>query len=214
MYGNAPKDLGLIDLSPTEMMFWLYCPIKTPGHWAETVPENLKQFEPLVEAVFNDISSDSVLRWRDSYVYLTAKRIFASPGAPGNRLGWHADGFGTNDLNYIWYDANPTIFWVPQKPVSLSKDHTVSMTEMAWWASRPPGFQRRYTNKHLLRLDSSVIHAVEPDVKTGMRTFVKVSVSEKPYALEGNSVNHKLGLNWTYAPRAVERNCPIKGTAA
>ena len=27
IYGAPPVDLGLIDLSPVEMMFWLYCPI-------------------------------------------------------------------------------------------------------------------------------------------------------------------------------------------
>ena len=30
IYGALPKDLGLIDLSPVEMMFWMYCPISTP----------------------------------------------------------------------------------------------------------------------------------------------------------------------------------------
>lgn len=213
MYGHAPKDLGPVNLSPKEMMFWLYCPIKVPGRWSETMPANLEQFSPIVEAVFNDLSA-SPSRWCDSYIYLTAKRIFASPGAQGNRLGWHADGFGTDDLNYVWYDANPTIFWVPPEPVRLSEDHTESMKEMSYMADSYRKYLRRYPLKHLLRLDSSVIHAVEPDVKPGMRTFVKVSVSKERYALEGNSVNHQLNLGWTYAPRAVERNCPIKGIAA
>ena len=31
IYGAPPIDLGFINLSPEEMMFWLYCPIKLPG---------------------------------------------------------------------------------------------------------------------------------------------------------------------------------------
>lgn len=49
------------------------------------------------------------------------------------------------------------------------------------------------------------------DITPGMRTFVKVSVSDKLYALRGNSINHKLGLVAEYGPRGEERNCPIGG---
>jgi hypothetical protein len=62
-----------------------------------------------------------------------------------------------------------------------------------------------YPDKHLLRLDESVIHRVAENFTSGMRTFVKVSVSEHRYDLEGNSVNHTFP-SWTYAPRGVERN--------
>lgn len=205
MYGNAPKDLGLIDLSPTEMMFWLYCPIKTPGKQMETYPPNLRQFWPIVSAVDQDLSS---AQWDASYIYLTAKTLWVSPGNAGNRLGWHTDGFGTNDLNYVWCTANPTIFWVPPVNIELPEDHTKSMELMTAFVEEFPHHQKRYPLKHLLRLDQTVIHAVDPVVQPGMRSFVKVSVSDKPYALEGNSVNHALNLNWTYAPRAAVRNCP------
>lgn len=31
-YGQPPVDLGRIDLSVDEMMFWMYCPVKLKGN--------------------------------------------------------------------------------------------------------------------------------------------------------------------------------------
>lgn len=55
IYGDPPIDLGLIDLSPSEMMFWQYCPIKLPSaDLLCRLPANLKQFSAIVAAVFSD----------------------------------------------------------------------------------------------------------------------------------------------------------------
>lgn len=37
---NLPQDLGLIDLSPTEMLYWMYCPVSIPGK-RFIIPDNL-----------------------------------------------------------------------------------------------------------------------------------------------------------------------------
>jgi hypothetical protein len=52
--GNPPKDLGLIDLSPNEMMFWMYLPISVPGSSAYHLPENLRGFAEIVSAAKAD----------------------------------------------------------------------------------------------------------------------------------------------------------------
>jgi hypothetical protein len=202
MYGQAPKDLGLIDLSPSEMMFWLYCPIKLPNGF-EAVPDNLEQFNDILIAVYDDCEE----RWNDSYVYISAKTMHVSPTSIGNRPGWHCDGFMTDDLNYVWYDYNPTEFYV-SKLVSLTQDHTKSIEEMEALAAGDPYGITTYPLKHLLRLDEKVIHRVGPNPAPSVRTFVKVSVSYEKYALKGNSVNHLLDTNWVYEDRMAERNCP------
>jgi hypothetical protein len=214
LYGNPPVDLGLIDISPTEMMFWLYCPIKVPGRSA-IVPPNLVQFMPVLDAVYSDHAGDesALHRWQHSYVYLTAKTLYVTADNPGNRPGWHSDGFMTDDLNYIWYNGNPTLFWEPLHKIAFTQDDRMSLWEMRDAAEPDVARHVTYPNKHLLKLDEAVIHRVADVVTPGVRTFVKVSVSLDRYALAGNSINHELDLDWQYSSRSDERNQPNGGAA-
>lgn len=208
-YGLKPFDCGLVDISSKEMMFWLYCPIKLPGGGQVTLPPNLKQFGDIVERVYQDVyGCYSWNKWADNYVYLTAKTLFVSPENPGNRPGWHSDGFMTDDLNYVWSDTNGTLFWEPENLVSFIQDHRKSLAEMENLANMGP--HKVYADKHVLRLDQGVIHRVADVGKSGMRTFVKVSISSAKYDLAGNSVNHVLAPNWTYYERNEDRNAPAK----
>ena len=209
IYGAPPVDLGQIDLSPTEMMFWLYCPIKLPGQIGVTMPSNLERFGTLVDAVAADSK-----KWKPSYVYITAKTLFATAENPGNRPGWHSDGFLTDDLNYIWCDANPTVFFESgEQRFAFVKDHLRSLGEMDDLCQPNRLCWRTYPVKHLLRLDQTVLHKVNTKITPGVRTFVKISVSKHRYALRGNSINHTLAPNWSYQNRGSERNCPITGEA-
>jgi hypothetical protein len=205
IYGAAPVDLGLVDLSPTEMMFWLYCPIKLPGMQSVSVPDNLANYRPIWERARLDCGD----RWGESYAYITAKTLWVTPENPGNRPGWHSDGFLTDDLNYIWSDTNPTIFWEPDQRYRFSADHLVSLSQMGALAESDVSSHVTYPIKHMLRLDQAVLHKVNTGIKAGLRTFVKISVSRHRYALRGNSINHELASGWTYANRHEERNCPI-----
>lgn len=205
IYGAPPIDLGLIDISPKEMMFWLYCPIKLPNGYGLVIPDNLDQFWPLVKAVCDDCGYDV---WKDSYVYITAKTLFVTADNPGNRPGWHSDGFMTDDLNYVWSDTNGTMFWEPKNRVSFVQDHMASLAEMHEAAEVGP--HHVYPDKHLLRLDQSVIHRVADVHTPRVRSFVKISVSRDRYDLVGNSVNYQLAPHWKYHDRTDERNAPAK----
>lgn len=217
LYGNPPVDLGLIDLNPTEMMFWLYCPVKVPGT-GFIVPPNLMTFLPILQKVRNHMSGDEqdAHFFQSSYVYLTAKTLFVTADNPGNRPGWHSDGFMTDDLNFIWYDGNPTLFWEPQELEAFTQDDQGSLLEMQEAAEHwsQAGLHCTYPNKHLLKLDETVIHRVADVDKPGVRTFVKVSISRDRYNLIGNSINHDLNLGWDYVGRAVDRNQPAPGGLA
>ncbi|TCR92613.1 hypothetical protein [Rhizobium sp. BK376] len=197
IYGQLPKDLGIKDYALSgEMMFWLYCPIKMPEK-VRQLPDNLTQFFRLICDVASDVVADFGFdRWRESYVYLTAKTLYVSPQSPGNRLGWHSDGFGTDDLNYIWADRNPTLFFdALGEPYTAPVDHTEALKDFDYIANNPVAGERNdvtYPDRSLLRLDQTVIHAVNPNPQPGLRTFLKVSVSKEPYALKGNSINHLL----------------------
>lgn len=200
-YGALPEDLGLIDLSPVEMMFWMYCPISTPREGL-IYPENLAQFHPVVLAA-RERDPETFDR---SYVYLTAKTLWVSGDHIGTRPGWHSDGFGTDDVNYIWYDRAPTEFI--RDAFELPADCDDAMAFMAQRAAQQPAVT--YPAKHLLRLTPAVIHRPPFLFDAGMRTFVKVSVSKDLYNLQGNSVNYRLFERWKLLPRKSERNHPSR----
>lgn len=207
IYGALPFNLGVVDISPVEQMAWLYCPVKVPGQNIVTMPPNLWQFMPIINAVIDDVVSMNADIWTDSYVYITAKRLWATSQSPGNRPGWHSDGFLTDDLNYVWSDGNPTVFWTGKR-VAFTANHETSMAEMEAVCEFDAFGHVQYADKTLLRLDQTVLHKVGPVKKEGFRSFVKVSVSRDIYALEGNSINHALPISDKYGRRTVARNDP------
>lgn len=196
--GSLPQDLGLVDISPKEMMFWMYCPIKMP-YGQIILPDNLTQFKPIIERV---LETEYV---GPCFMYITAKTLWVSGDYIGNRPGWHIDGFGTDDINYIWYDRAPTEF--VSGDFEVSEDCAQSLLDMEKIGSSFDPVT--YSNKHLLRLDNTVIHRSPAYFPSGMRSFVKISISRNVYNLEGNSINHKLGDIIEYKPRGIERNHPF-----
>jgi hypothetical protein len=208
--GCLPKDLGLIDLDPSEMMFWMYLPISPAQNHEHRLPDNLRTFDPIVRAVRDDCPSAFFLR----YVYLTVKTLWVEGSYIGNRPGWHIDGYGTNDVNYIWADRAPTEFMNVFPMFDLSDDCDLSMAQMAVMGETM--FDHlfgpfRFPDKHLLRLDNKVIHRSPVAFEPGMRTFVKVSLSHDRYNLKGNSVNHQIpSTHWPLIERGTTRNHPAK----
>jgi hypothetical protein len=211
--GNPPKDLGFVDLNPVEMMFWLYTPISTPGmDKGYVLPPNLQQFEQIVRRA----RLSDPLAFRDGFVYLTAKTLFVSGEYIGNRPGWHCDGFGTDDLNFIWADRAPTEFITSPKhklfTISADCDRSMEQMEQIGKLSEGLNLIETYPDKHLLRLDRTVIHRSPVNFETGMRTFVKVSISKDRYDLIGNAINHSLlCFSEPRVPRRESRNHPASG---
>jgi len=200
IYGALPIELGEVDISPVEMMFWMYCPISTPGMGVSVeLPDNLAQFAPIIHRI-REYDWD---HWADNYVYLTAKTLWVSGDNIGNRPGWHSDGFGTSDVNYIWYDRAPTEFLRDEFQLPPTCADAMAIMEKR---ALLVGDIRTYPDKELLRLDPRVIHRSPVNFAPGMRTFVKVSLSADRYNLAGNSVNHRLGESWPTVPRQPERN--------
>jgi hypothetical protein len=209
-YGAAPVNLGMIDLKPIEHMLYLYLPVCMPGpnignRWQ--VPERLAFTRPLLSAVWVDCCK-SLPDFIDHYVYLTVKTMWVTPSCPGNRPGWHADGFGSGgDLNFIWHDMNPTEFAV-QKFREVSDDDFQCLQDLSYQVD--PDCIVVYPNRTLLRLDERVVHRVSPNPKEGLRTFIKVSVSKHKYNLKGNSHNYLIDYDWEMHDRVQVRNMDNK----
>lgn len=198
-YGNPPKELGKFDLDVGQMMFYLYLPIKMKATYSWELPTRLKIFNPLIRKVYMDMGDD----WLDSYVYMTAKTMYVDKSSPGNRPGYHVDGYGSNgDLNYLWMDMNPTQFCV-QKFHDIPDDDIESMKEL----TRQAKTIVTYPLKTLLKLDETVVHRVDPNAQSGVRTFAKITVSKHKFASKGNSINYKLNYNWQIKDRNIlQRN--------
>lgn len=189
-----------------EMMFWMYCPISVSGDRALYVPDNLRKFMPIIRAVCSDLSDQ---KFYESYLYITAKTLYVSGTNTGQRPGWHIDGYGSDDINYIWYTSDPTAFAIGEINMPIG-DHTESLRKMELLA--PLLEHVTYDPYTLLKLDQTNIHSPAATMQPGIRSFVKISVSEQVYNLRGNTVNHSLPKGAFPAPnveRQTSRNHPV-----
>lgn len=202
-YGELPEVIGNIDIdvSEAEMCFVQYLPVRLPLQKSSLViPSNLQVYKLLVETA----TMEEYLKGNNwQYIYLTVKRLYGS----GNREGWHCDGFGTDDINYIWYDCHPTEFYAGDL-MKLPKHHRNSILKMSEVLYKTNKLVE-YPCKTLIRMNQSSIHRVNPEVFTGLRTFVKISFSDSKYNLKGNAHNYSLDYNWEMVERGADRNHPI-----
>lgn len=204
-YNGKPKNLGLFPIVCDEMFFYQYLPIKLIGQHEPVVEDRLKCFNSMIGTCCCDFVADfGLTRYMESYVYLTAKRLYQGNGYSFNRKGYHADGFLTDDINYLWSDSNPTIF--NSTVFDLSLDDNLSMAEMEAQAKKENEYY--FDECSLLRLNQFVIHKVADEVTEGVRTFVKLSFSKDKYDLKGNAKNYLLDYEWEMRERNINRNIP------
>jgi hypothetical protein len=204
-YGELPSQLGLHFVNCHEMMFYQYLPIKLSGMVEPKFEERLFPFSSLMGVICCDfVGTFGIDRYVKSNIYVTAKRLFQTPGCAFNRPGYHSDGFMTDDINYIWSDCNPTIF--NRSKFALTLHDSISLVEMEAQACKEN--EVKYDDCVLLRLNQFNIHKVGEIEQPGLRTFLKVSFSIDKYNLIGNSHNHLLDYNWEMIERKFDRNIP------
>ena len=207
MYGELPISLGIHQVQCNEMMFYQYLPIKLSGQTEPKAEDRLLCFSHLVGIVNCDyIGRNGLNDYIASNIYLTAKHLYAKPGCPINRPGYHSDGFMTDDINYIWCDCYPTIF--NTSPYSLTMHHEHSLNEIESQSLKEN--EVKYQPFELLRLNQFNIHKVAEIERPCLRTFVKISFSKEKYNLVGNSHNFLLNYDWEMKEREETRNHPIK----
>lgn len=196
----------------TEFMHYQYLPVWMHDHWQNPVqffatPPNVRFLTPLLYAAAKDYTANYELL-DGHYVYLTARHGFATPGNPLNRPGWHCDGFGTDDINYVWWSGPGTRFAV-QNFGNISDDHFKSLDQFE--ARVLPSCVYTPEEKNLYRLDPTIVHSTPEIEPPGcMRSFVKISISKHKYNLVGNSHNYMLDYDWEMYPRDILRNDPSK----
>lgn len=206
-YGSPPINCGRVTLVWDEFMHYLYLPVKLPGAAsAIALPDNLRFVEPALDLAIAYTPRGILAR---SHIYVTARRGFATPDNPLNRPGWHCDGFGTDDINFVWWDRFSTRFAI-QMFDGISDDHIASMAQFEQQVD--PQRVQTLPDETLYRLDPYVVHTTPDDVPPGgaMRSFLKISVSPHRHNLKGNSHNHLLDYDWPMVDRDEIRNDPAR----
>lgn len=207
MYGVLPKVVGsnFKPNPPTgEYLYYQDMPIKLSGQNYYKIEQRIHPFSDILNTIISDfIKNFGIDRHIESNIYLTLKRQYQKPSCGFNRHGWHSDNFMSNDISYIWSDSQPTIFNTSK--FNLSQDHKISLQEMneqALWYNN-----YTFPDYSILRLDQYSIHKVG-EIKEGVRTFMKVTFSDKKFDLEGNTHNYLLNYAWSMRPRNKVRNVP------
>lgn len=209
-YGTQPIAIAeFVAKLPIETMSYQYMLIKAPGHQGFKMDDRLDaHYSKLVSDIACDyVGKNGVSDYMDSYMYITAKCLYSSPQCPINRAGWHCDGFGSNDINYIWCDSDPTEFMTGNAQ-GISGDHTKSMSQFDALEQLGRMTIESGLVNVIYRLDPFCIHRVSCK-KSGFRRFVKVSFSKDRYNLIGNTINRHMDYSgWKWSERKEERNDP------
>lgn len=201
-YGKRPDFLGFHDVHLPEYMNYMYLPVSMGNPNDIRLPDNIYLLYGMVKYVI-----DSPFYKEGQYVYVTAKRGYATPDNPLNRPGWHSDGFGSDDYNAIWFNRYPTIVAI-QEFHDISDDHAYSMEQ----------FDHQINPDRIEELEPLILHGMSPSVihaageipaPGGDRQFVKISCSFNKYNLEGNSHNYLFDYTWKMFDRDEVRNDPI-----
>lgn len=213
LIGNDPWDLGDLAIPDwDEFMFVQDMPISLPGGGV-VLPNNLKFAAPFVERVREYLSASKPAGWLDErYFYLCAKHTLVGKDSQQTRPGWHTDGFGTDDLSFLWADCLATTFLYQAMRVNVDSDigSMVLMKTEAKDANARQGYDQT-----IYGMDDTVIHA--PTINTTgeprARRFLKLSVSRYPYDLAGNARNPLLQTPWQpNRKRVAHRNNPENRT--
>lgn len=198
-YGQLPVYLGTITFSLPEVMYYLYLPIKMKDYREIRMPENLQVCRGMVDKCL------AYAEERDyDYVYISARKGYATPDNPLNRPGWHCDGFGTDDLNFVWWDGPSTRF-AHQQFEGIVSDHNRSLKQFDEQVD--PKRVVTFPEHGIYAIDPSVVHATPVIEPPGcMRQYVKVSMSDHQYNLENNSHNYLFNYQWPMYSRTSDRN--------
>jgi len=204
-YGQLPKVVDYIEIQSKEMLFYQDMLIKPIGITECAIEKRLMIYHEIIASAIDDfIDKFGISEYINHHVYISAKNLFQSKGCSYNRMGWHCDGFMSNDVTYIWSDKFPTIFNFSE--FRLTQDHEKSMIEMQEQADEKNNMM--YDNYTLVRINQFNVHKVADVTENGMRAFVKVSFSKDKYDLIGNAINYDLDYNWDFKPRNITRNIP------
>lgn len=204
--------VGTFKFDDAEMMYYLYFPIfiRELGMTDHiSLEPRLERYRRMIMHAINIESQMSFANLSFDNIYVSAKTMIVGPNTTGNRPGWHCDGFGTSDVNYIWCDSSPTLFSLGDFS-NITEDHVESLKQFDEIAEK--NVFTSFKENSLIRLTNKVVHHTPKVWKPGIRSFVKISFSNLKYNLKGNTRNYALDTSkWEMYSREEIRNTPTYG---
>lgn len=203
-YGLPPVAISVLEGPVSdEMFYYQYLPIKMIFPNELVIPKQLECYRSLVLSSIADFGKAD-----DHYIYITAKTMFVPEGGNLNRVGWHSDGFMSEDKNYVWSDSLPTEFIEGHFP-DIPQDCDLSLAMFEKLAQE--NNVKECSPNVLYRFDESTIHRCAINKgKPFLRRFVKITFSKFKYNLKGNSHNYLIDYTWDMIDRNETRNHPHK----
>lgn len=209
-YSTQPVFVDDFPIELREVMHYLYLPVKMAGSSEVIVPRNLWPLQPMLRRAIEHAASVERVVGSD-YIYLSARKGWATADNPLNRPGWHADGFGTDDLNYVWWKGPGTRFTKLEWPAGIiSDDHFKSMEQFGAAVDATRHLIHTPMGECLYMIDPHCVHATPLIAQGCWRQYVKFSFSRHRYNLENNSHNYLFDYDWPLQPRELLRNDPHK----
>lgn len=210
IYSGHPLAIENLKLDAEEFQHVVYMPIKDKGEMRPRLPESLRWTWPAIDATLAHLWGPRCPDLIDWYVYLTVKRSWVDAGTAGNREGWHIDGYGSNgDKNFIWCDTVPAEYM--KGTFNLPAGHAECLERLEYLGGKMGTHfisSGSLEPSQLYDLGQSV-HRCGIAQVSGMRTFLKVSVSRDKYDLKGNARNPLLpSTHWPLKDRLGTRNHP------
>lgn len=205
IYGKLPVYIDKFDFDLKEVMYYLYMPVRMRSSDV-MLPPNVECCREMILRA--DIYARRHAR-HYKYAYLSARKGWATNDNPLNRPGWHCDGFGTDDLNFVWW-TGPSTRFAHQPFTGIVSDHSRSLTQFD--EQIKPDCIVTYPEKTLFALDPSVVHATPIIEAPQMRQYIKVSFSDERYNLENNSHNYLFDYDWPMHSREALRNDPHRNS--
>lgn len=205
VYGKLPVYVGHFEFDLAEVMYYLYLPVKMDGS-SVLMPPNVEVCRPAIDTAIKYAEKFHKKTYR--YAYISARKGYATPDNPLNRPGWHCDGFGTDDLNFVWW-VGPGTRFAHQVFEGICSDHNRSLNQFNEQVN--PKCVVNFPARGLYAIDPSVVHATPVIEPPGcMRQYVKISMSDHQYNLENNSHNYLFNYDWKLHARDAIRNDPAK----
>lgn len=202
-YGASPQVfIRHLDLEWDEYMHYMYMPVYMTSASLGPVVRLPRRLEFLRRLLTTALINEPEYE----YMYVTARRGFATPDNPLNRPGWHTDGFGSDDVNFVWTDRYPTRFAV-QRFTGISADHVESIKQFEEQVDDTCVVE--FAARTVLKLDPYVVHQT-PNIPFpgGERSFLKITLSNSRFNLLGNSHNYLFDYDWRMWARQEVRNHP------
>lgn len=203
IHSQVPVHLGQYEFILPEVMYYLYLPVlmRSERPASLRLPRNVECCRELIISAIAFAGS-----FKPDYVYLSARKGWASPDNPLNRPGWHSDGFLTQDLNFVWWEGPGTRFAV--QDFVVDENHVTSLLQFDEQV-KEENVVSVLRQHGLYAMDQSHVHSTPLIEPPGcMRSYVKVSLSNERYNLENNSHNYLFDYCWPLSVRHQVRNDP------